>query len=80
MGFNNNTHCLTKMRFCVSQQWLPNNPLLSKADWCRFYIHLRSLNLNYFKKVEAMGLKNVALRSPSVVHLSAEFHKKLPAN
>jgi hypothetical protein len=35
------------------------NPLLSKA-------YLTNLNLNHFKMIEAMGLKIIALRSPSM--------------
>jgi hypothetical protein len=33
------------------------NPFLSKTDWCRFCIYFISLNLNYFKVFEAVGLK-----------------------
>jgi hypothetical protein len=39
------------------------NPLLIKAEWYRHCIHLISLNLHYFKKDEAIGLKHSALRS-----------------
>jgi hypothetical protein len=42
------------------------SPLLSKADWCGFCIHLRSLNLGHFKIMEAIGLNIMALRSPSM--------------
>jgi hypothetical protein len=37
--------------------------LLRKAEWWRYCIHLTNLNLNYFKVVEAMGLKVVASTS-----------------
>jgi hypothetical protein len=42
------------------------NPLLSNIDWCRYCIHLRSLNLHHFKMVEAMDLKIMASRLPSM--------------
>jgi hypothetical protein len=42
------------------------NPLLSKAEWCMHYIHLRSLNLNHFKAVEAVALKIVASTPPAM--------------
>jgi hypothetical protein len=38
------------------------NPLLSKAEWCRY---LKNLILKHFKMVEAMGLKVVTSRSPT---------------
>jgi hypothetical protein len=45
-----------------------NNPntLLSKAEWCRYCIHLTTLNLYHFTVVEAMGLKAVASISPAM--------------
>jgi hypothetical protein len=43
------------------------NPLLSKVDWWRKYIHLRSLNLNHFQMVDTTGLKFVESRSPSMI-------------
>jgi hypothetical protein len=42
------------------------NPFLSKADWFRYCIHLTSLNLKRFKIVQAIVLKMIASRSPSV--------------
>jgi hypothetical protein len=36
----------------------------SHADWCKFCIHLLSVNIRYIKMVEAMGLKIMAPRSP----------------
>jgi hypothetical protein len=42
------------------------NTLLSKAKWCKYCIHFCSLNLNSFKMVDAMGLKIISLRPPSV--------------
>jgi hypothetical protein len=41
----------------------------AKLYLCRYCIHLRSLNLNHFKMVEAMGLKITASRSPSMASL-----------
>jgi hypothetical protein len=38
------------------------NPVLSKA-------HLTTLNLNNFKKIEAVGLRIIALGSPPPHHL-----------
>jgi hypothetical protein len=60
----------------IVAQWIPTMtscfttvdsklyPLLSKGDSFRFCIVLRSLNLSHFKMVEAVGLKDRALRSP----------------
>jgi hypothetical protein len=31
----------------------------SRLDWCRFFIHLRNVNLCHFRMVEAFGLKVV---------------------
>jgi hypothetical protein len=38
----------------------------SHVDWCKFFIHLRSLNVRHFGMVEGMGLKSTASRSPSM--------------
>jgi hypothetical protein len=38
----------------------------SHIDWCKFCIHLRSLNVRHFGMVEGTGLKSMASRSPSV--------------
>jgi hypothetical protein len=35
----------------------------SYVDWCRFYIHLRSLNARHFGVVAATALKIMASRS-----------------
>jgi hypothetical protein len=32
----------------------------SHVDWCKFCIHLRSLNVRHFGIVEGMGLKSTA--------------------
>jgi hypothetical protein len=46
-------------------QWLTDLTLDSpKMTNGKFYIHLRSLNVSHFKKVEATGLKFMASRSP----------------
>jgi hypothetical protein len=39
---------------------------LSHIDWCKFCIHLRSLNVCYFGMVEGKGLKSTVLRSLSM--------------
>jgi hypothetical protein len=36
------------------------------VDWCKFCIHLRSLNVRHFGMVEVTGLESTASRSPSV--------------
>jgi hypothetical protein len=36
------------------------------VDWCKFCIHLRSLNVRHIGTVEGTGLKSTASRSPSV--------------
>jgi hypothetical protein len=38
----------------------------SYVDWCKFCIHLRSLNVRHFGIVEGTGLKSTASRSPSM--------------
>jgi hypothetical protein len=38
----------------------------SHVEWCKFCIHLRSLNVRHFGMVEGTGLKSTALRSPSM--------------
>jgi hypothetical protein len=38
----------------------------SHVDWCKFFIHLRSLNVRHLGMVEGTGLKSTALRSPSM--------------
>jgi hypothetical protein len=53
------------------------NPLLSKAEWCRYCIHLTYLNLNNFKVVEAMGLKVITSTSPAMTSLPSKFHSVL---
>jgi hypothetical protein len=39
--------------------------LWSHIQWCKFCIHLRSLNVCHFGMVESTGLKSMALMSPS---------------
>jgi hypothetical protein len=41
------------------------NPLLSKAECCRYCIHLRSLNLHHFRMVEAV-IRIMASRFPTI--------------
>jgi hypothetical protein len=36
------------------------------VDWCKFCIHLRSLNVRHFVKAEVTGLKSTASRLPSM--------------
>jgi hypothetical protein len=38
----------------------------SHVDWCKFCIHVRSLNVHHFVMVEGTGLKSTASKSPSV--------------
>jgi hypothetical protein len=42
------------------------NPLLNKVGWCTFSIHLRSLNLRYFKMFGAIRVKVISSRSHSM--------------
>jgi hypothetical protein len=50
----------------------------SHVDWCKFCIHLRSLNVCHFGMVEGTGLK-VWRRGYLQWHdLPTEFHKNLP--
>jgi hypothetical protein len=36
------------------------------VDWCKFCIHLRSLNVRHFGMVEVTGLVSTVSRSPSL--------------
>jgi hypothetical protein len=38
----------------------------SHVDWCKFCIHLRSLNVRHFLMLEGTGLIGTASRSPSM--------------
>jgi hypothetical protein len=38
----------------------------SHVEWCKFCIHLSSLNVRHFGMVEGTGLKSTASRSPSM--------------
>jgi hypothetical protein len=59
------------------------DPLVHKMswfhiEWCKFCIHLRSLNVRHFGMVEGAGLK-VWCRGYLQWHgLPTEFHKNLP--
>jgi hypothetical protein len=59
----------------MENQTMLNNPntLLSKAEWCRYCIHLTDLNLSHFTVAEAMGLEAVASRPPAM----ASSHYKI---
>jgi hypothetical protein len=35
------------------------------VDWCKFYIHFRSLSIHHFGMGDTMQLKVITLRSPS---------------
>jgi hypothetical protein len=50
----------------------------SHVDWCKFCIHLRSLNVRHFGMVEDTGLKSTASRGHLQWHdLPTKFHKNL---
>jgi hypothetical protein len=38
----------------------------SHVDWCKFCIHLRSLNVRHFVMVEGTELESTATRTPSM--------------
>jgi hypothetical protein len=38
----------------------------SHVDWCKFRIHLRSLNVRHFEMVKDTGLESTASMSPSM--------------
>jgi hypothetical protein len=50
-------NCLTRMAWFP---WLPNNLSWSHADWCKFFIHLRSVNVHNFGTVKATRLQIMA--------------------
>jgi hypothetical protein len=55
------------IKSCSSFEDLSENKILcSHVDWCKFCIHLRSLNVRHFGMVEDTGLKNTASRSSSL--------------
>jgi hypothetical protein len=49
-----------------------------RAEVCRYYIHLRNLNLNSFKMVNAFGLKAIASRYHSVASELIQVYRNLP--
>jgi hypothetical protein len=53
-----------------------SNPLLIKAEWCRYSNHFSDLNLNHVKVVEAMGLKVIASRSPAMASAPYKISSK----
>jgi hypothetical protein len=53
------------IKSCSSEDLSAYKVWWSHVDWWKFYIHLRSLSV-HFGMVEALGLKVMALRSPSV--------------
>jgi hypothetical protein len=50
-------------------------PMLSKAEWCRYSIHLRSLNASHFGMVKAKGLKLWHRGYLQWHHLPTKFHE-----
>jgi hypothetical protein len=55
------------IKSCLSFQNLSEYKISwSQVDWCKFYIHLRSLNVRHFGMVEGTGLKSTASGSPSM--------------
>jgi hypothetical protein len=55
------------IKSCSSFEDLSENKISwSRVDWCKFCIHLRSLNVRHFGMVEGTGLNSTASRSPSM--------------
>jgi hypothetical protein len=52
-----------------------NPPIGSKVIKGFLCTHLRSLNVRHFGMAEAMGLRNMALRSPSMSPPFYQFHE-----
>jgi hypothetical protein len=50
----------------------------SHVDWCKFCIHLRSLNVHHFGMVEGTVLKSMGWGHLQWHDLPTEFHKNLP--
>jgi hypothetical protein len=50
----------------------------SRVDWCKFCIHLRSLNVRHFGMVKGAGLESRHRGHLQWHDLRTEFHKNLP--
>jgi hypothetical protein len=82
---NYETHCCTRARVWVQlshengvlSMVTKFNASCSHVEWCKFYIHLRSLNIRHFGMVEATRLKILASRPPSRAWCPAEFDESL---
>jgi hypothetical protein len=54
-GYNSKLHALVSIVTTAMLAYC--NPLLSKAAWSMYYIHLKILNVRHFEMVEATELK-----------------------
>jgi hypothetical protein len=64
------------IKSCSSFEDLPVYKISwSHVDWCKFCIHLRSLDVRHFGMVEGTGLKSTASRSPSTAWPLLNFIK-----
>jgi hypothetical protein len=71
--FFNETHCFTN-GFLYSK----NNPLLNKADWCRYCIHLKSYASTILKWLKLWDLRLWHRGYHQLHDLPTKFHKNLP--
>jgi hypothetical protein len=62
-------HMNGKIKICSAFEDLSAYKMsLSHVDWCKFCIHLRSLNVRHFRMFQATGLRSVVSRSPPTVY------------
>jgi hypothetical protein len=63
---------------CSSSGDLPEYISWSYVDWCKFYIHLRSLNVRHFKMVATTALKSWRRGHLQWHDLPTKFNENLP--
>jgi hypothetical protein len=78
IGFRQWDTLFHNIRFvCSTTNETKLNPCYLTADWCRFFNHLRSLNIPHFKVAEAMRLKKLWRWGHLQWRDRPEFHENL---